>query len=214
VIRAPVASDGRFLLIGAVRGLLPEATRVLQELENFSPQALGIGLSAEELGGLRQYFVGTAAEPVVPLTSNEVAEAKGLVRFGEVAVPNPSFLGAVEWADAHQVPVEPLDPSDERSASLFASNIGYLELVRRTVRERRLTRNPPTPSTPDEYALDWDHGIARGRGSRRLARARDEILASAARRFGEGKGRTAVLVDRERFPQVLELLNQGRSARG
>lgn len=212
MIRAQVSVDNRFLVIGAVRGLLPEATRVLQELDVFAPDAIGIGLSFEELSGLRQYFVGTASEPVVPLTSNEVAEAKGLVRFGEVAVPNPSFLGALEWADAHHVPVEPLDPSDERSASLFASNIGYLELVRRTVRERRLTRNPPTPSTPDEYALEWDHGVGRGKGSRRFAHARDEVLANAALRFGERRGRTVVLVDRERFPLVLELLTQLRQS--
>jgi hypothetical protein len=210
VIRAQVATDRRFLVIGAVRGLLPEATRVLQELDAFSPDAVGIGVSFEELSGLRQYFVGAAAEPIVPLTSNEVAEAKGLVRFGEVGVPNPSFLGAVEWADARNVPVEPLDPTDERSATLFADHIGYLELVRRTVRERRLTRHPPTPSTADEYALAWDHGIARGKGSRRLAEARDAALVAAALRFGEHRSRTAVLVDRERFPQIVALLSQPR----
>ncbi len=202
MISARIAHDGDLLLIAPVRGLASEADRLLAELEAYGPTVVGFGLSPEELRGLTEYFVRADAEPVVPLTGNETAEVRGLVRFGEARVPNPATVEGLRWAAARSLPAEPLDPSDDRAASLFAEHIGYVELVRRTVRERRVARNPPTPSTPDEFALAWDREIARGAGSRALATARNRHLVRQARALVERGGRVAVVVDRERFDGV------------
>jgi hypothetical protein len=206
VIVERVTSPGDVLLVGAVRGLESESPSVLAALEGFAPGAVGLGLSAEETKGLRDYFVTSEAEPVVPLTSNEAAEVRGLVRFGVVRVPNPTFVDLLGWADRRALPVESLDPSEDVSAELFSEHIGYVELVRRTVRERSVGRRPPTPASPDEFALAWDRQVAGGRGSRAFARSRDEHLVRGALRLAQERGRVAVVVDRERFPVVRELL--------
>jgi hypothetical protein len=142
---------------------------------------------------------------VVPLTVNEAGEVRGLVRFGVVRVPNPTFVDLLGWADQRALPVEPLDPGEDVSADLFSEHIGYVELVRRTVRERSAGRRPPTTSTADEFALAWDREVAGGRGSRAFARSRDEHLVQGAVRLSQERGRVAVVVDRERFPTVREL---------
>jgi hypothetical protein len=209
VISAELTRGSPLLLVAPVRGVTAEAERAVAALDAFGPHAVGLGLSAEELRGLTDYFVLAEAEPIVPLTPAETSEVRGLVRFGEVRVPNPSFVRVVAWGRARALPVEPLDPSDERSASLFAEHIGYVELVRRTVREHRVARSPPSPSTPDEYALAWDREVAPGRGSRAFARARDRHLVRGVARLTEGRSRVAVVVDRERFDPVRRLLEQG-----
>lgn len=200
------------LLLGPVRGLTSEVPRVTSELDAFHPAAVGLGVSAEELKGLTDYFVVADGEPVVPMTSNELNEVRGLGRFGEVQVPNPSFVEAIRWGRDHTVPVAALDPSEEGSAELFAEHIGYVELVRRTVRERRVGRSVPTPATPDEFAVEWERRVASGRGSRRLAAARNEHLGQQAAALARGAGSVAVLVDRERFDGVRSFLESvGRS---
>jgi hypothetical protein len=209
VISEEVLRDGSVLLVAPVRGLSSEVPRVLAALEAYRPDAVGLGLSPEELQGLNDYFVLAEAEPVVPLSPTETSEVRGLSRFGEVRVPNPSFVELLRWARARSIPVEPLDPRDEHSASLFAEHIGYVELVRRTVRERRISRHPPAPSTADEFALSWDREVASGRGSRDFAGARDRHLARALERMRAGRARTAVVVDRERFEDVRQLLQHG-----
>ena len=209
MITARIARGSPVLLLGPVRGLAVEADRLIESLESFAPETVGLGLSPEEMRGLVDYFVGAEAEPVVPLTGPETSEVRGLVRFGEVRVPNPSFVEALRWAAARGVPTEPLDPSDARSASLFTEHIGYIELVRRTVAERRVSRTPPTPSTADEFALTWDREVARGRGSRAFARARARHLVRVAGRLAEGGERAALIVDRERFEPVRALLEKG-----
>jgi len=205
VITARIPGGGNLLLLAPVRGLVSESPLVLAALERHAADAVGLGVSPEELRGFLEYFVRSSADPVVPLTSAERSEVRGLVRFGEVSVPNPSFLAALRWAEDRSVPAEGLDPGEDETATLFAENIGYLELVRRTVRERNVARNPPAPNTPDEFAVTWDHQVARGRGSRKFAGARDLYLVQSARRLGAVHARVAVIVDRERFDSVQTL---------
>jgi hypothetical protein len=206
VISERVRSANDVLLVAPVRGLSAEVAPMLRTLEGYDPEVVGVGLSADEMRGLNEYFVLSAAEPVVPLTSTETSEVRGLSRFGEVRVPNPSFVQLLSWARGRSVPVEPLDPSEDRTADLFAEHIGYVELVRRTVKERGLSRRPPTPATADEFALAWDREAAGGRGSRAFAQSRDRYLVRGARRLGAGRSRVAIVVDRERFDTVRSLL--------
>ena len=202
MIEATVGSAPSVLLLGPVRGLVDDALQVADALVGFAAEALGIAVSPEELRSLVAYFGDAAAEPAVPLSSSEIAEVRGLVRFGEVTVPNPSVLAALGFGRERGAPVAPLDPSDDGAAEMFTDHIGYFELVRRTVRENRLARSPPSPSTADEFALAWDRELAGGRGSRRYAEARNTHVAEGARTLGSGRRRIAVVVDRERFDGV------------
>jgi len=209
VITARFDRSPELLLIAPVRGLASEVPQVLAALESFRPGRVGLGLSSGELQGISDFFVTADAEPTVPLTDNETSEVRGLVRFGEVRVPNPSFVEVLRWAATRGVPVDPLDPDDDHTAALFAAHIGYVELVRRTVRERRISRSPPTPSTADEFALAWEREVASGRGSRNFAGARDEFLVGHIASVGASVGRLAVVVDRERFDSVRGRLTAG-----
>lgn len=209
MITATVDVGASVLLLGPVRGLSTDARAVAEALEAYRPEAVGAGVAAEELKGLVEYFVEASAEPVVPLATTELSEVRGLCRFGEVRVPNPAFLQALFWGRSRRVPVSPLDPSEEEAASMFTEHIGYVELVRRTVREHRLGRSPPAPSSADAFALEWDASISGGRGSRRLAAARDDHLAREVRRLADAHHRVAVIVDRERFDSVRERLAPG-----
>jgi hypothetical protein len=214
VISARLGPPGDILLVAPVRGLEREAGQAVVAIDGFAPTALGVGLSPEDLQSLTEYFVRADAEPIVPLTTNETSEVRGLVRFGEVRVPNPSMVEALRYAHDRGIPIHPLDASDERYASLFTDHIGYFELVRRTVKERRVARNPPTPSSPDEFALAWDRQVAGGAGSRRFAEARDRFLAEAVGRLAAEQARLAVLVDRERFASVRTLVGGPDGADG
>ncbi|MCI4319871.1 MAG: hypothetical protein L3J87_02310 [Thermoplasmata archaeon] len=180
-----------------------EASLAVAELERFRPSVVGVGLSAEELTGLTDYFVGTDSEPLVPLTSAETAEIRGLARFGEVRVPHPTFLAALEWARRAQVKVAPLDPSEEALADQFTEHVSYLELVRRTVRERGMIRHPPEAASADEFVLAWDHRLTPGSGSARLHEARERGIADQLAKLGGVGARTVGIVDRERLAGIV-----------
>ncbi|MHB1866033.1 MAG: hypothetical protein ACYCPN_01355 [Thermoplasmata archaeon] len=204
MIDAPIPGTP-WILIGSVRGLVEDARQVVRRLHDRSVAWVGLGLAPEELDGLDRYFVRSGAEPVVPLTLIERSEVKGLTRFGEVRIPNPTFVESLAWCRSSGVPVAPLDPSEDRTAEIFTESIGYVELVRRTVRERSLSRRPPAPSSADEYALEWEARVTAGQGSRRYHEARDRHLIAELRRAAPADRSAAVVVDRERFERIRDL---------
>lgn len=206
MIAEELDSDPRVLLIGAVRGLQEETYRLVDELERFHPERLGVGLSPEEMKGLLEYFADAEAETTVHLIETETSEVRGLSRFGEVRVPNPVNIRALEWARYRGVPLSALDPPDEGAAQMFTAHIGYVELVRRTLREKSLSRNPPLAPSADEYALRWDSSLALGQGSRELALSRDRYFVSGAKELLQRARRVVLVVDRERFASVRTLL--------
>jgi hypothetical protein len=196
-------------VLGAVRGLVAEGDRVRDRLDRIRPTAVGIAISPDELTGLREYFVGPDTEPVVPLAPTEAGEVRGLARYGEVGVPNPAAVEAIRWSDAAGATVEALDPSDDDYSEWFADSISYLELVRRTLRERKVVKRPPTPPTADEFATTWSGTINKGRGSRRLTARRDEAVVDGLGRLRARYATVLLLVDRERFDGVIERLSDG-----
>jgi hypothetical protein len=206
VIHTSGRSDRDYLIVGVVRGIPSEVSPAIELLDRFAPDAIGLGLSPDELGGLTEHFVGTSTEPVVPLATTEAAEVLGLVRFGEVQVPNPAFVRVIEWAQQKGVPIEAVDTPDEGYVNMFTDHIGYVELVRRTLRERKLTKRPPQAATPDDYVLNWDRQRSPGDDSVRFAIAREASLVREVKGLAPGKGRVAVLVDRERFDRVVSIL--------
>ena len=216
MIRATQRAGRDYLLLGVVRGLPSEVAPVLEAIDAFRPDAIGVGVPPAELDGLNEHFVGTPTEPLVPLAAMEAAEIRGLVRYGEVHLPNPAFIGVLGWAKAHGVPVTALDPDDGEYVDLFTGHIGYLELVRRTLRERRLAKRPPTSPTPDEFVLEWDRTRSPGAGSARFAEAREAALVDGLRRLAPKAGRVGAVVDRERFDRVaarLRVADGGAPAR-
>lgn len=206
MIFATVDGDPEVGVAGVVRGLLSEVPPLIEAVDRFRPNVVGLGLAPEEAEELVTHFVGVESEPLVPLTGHESAEVRGLVRYGDVGVPHPAFARLVEWTRERSLPVEALDPTDAEYADLFADKIGYFELVRRTLRERKLSRQPPTPAAPEEYVTEWERRLAPGSGSRRLAQARDARLADGVGILRARYGRVAVVVDRPRFPSVLATL--------
>jgi hypothetical protein len=175
-------------------------------LEEFRPDAIGLGMSVEDTRSLTEHFVNTPSEPLVPLLDSESVEIRELSRYGEVGVPHPAFLAVLEWARWGGIEVEPVDPTEERYAEMFGDAIGYWELVRRTLRERRLLRAPPAAEGADAFVLAWDERLNHGAGSRRLQEGREGIVARALLTLSSRRSRVAAVIDRERVPRLLAAL--------
>lgn len=210
------------LLLGAVRGSLAEAPKVVAELERFAPDRLALGLSPEEVLALQEHFEDPYREPWVPLASSELAYARGIARFGPARVPSPSFLESLRWAHVRGLPVDGIEPGDEAYGSLFVDHVGFFDLVRRTRAERSLGKRPPEAENAEAFALAWEARAQVGGGSHALLKVRAEhvakglrhlcttpVTSGVARPSGASlKNRVALVVDVERFPLLLETTSQ------
>jgi hypothetical protein len=206
VIRSAVRRAPGLTLFGVIRGLVSEIPPLLAGLNETRPSAIAVGVPPEELAGISGYFVDRSVEPLVPLSENETGEAVGLARYGEVRVPPPSLAALIAWGRRAQIPVVGVDPPDDEYAGLFAQHIRYIDLVRRTVSERRVVRSPPSARTAEEFVLARNGAITRGRGSERLSSARDERTLHGTRALLREHGKVSLVVDLERYDALRHAL--------
>jgi hypothetical protein len=210
VLEPPGQPD--LLVVGVVRGLVDEGAKAVARAGSFRPDALALGLTPEEAASLKEHFLDAGAEPFVPLAPGEVSEARALVRFGEVGVPNPSYLALLRWGTERGLPVEGVDADEEVQAELFVANIGIVELIRRTLGERRVGRKPPEVADGDRFALAWDAKAHPGRGSRRYAAAMQRALVTRVGELRKEHRRLLVAVDRERAERLAKALAEPAAA--
>jgi hypothetical protein len=206
VIALRESGPPELLVLGVVRGVVAEVGPMTGELDRFRPSRVALAIGVEELASYAEQFVGGATDPYAPLLPTETAEVLALARFGEVEVPHAPFVEGLRWAARHGIGTSAVDPDEERYADLFGERIGYWELVRRTVRERSLARGPPDAESPDEFALRWAGKVGKGRASRRFERERTELMLQALRVAQRPSERVALLIDRERIPELARQL--------
>ena len=148
------------------------------------------------------------AEPLVPLTTNEVSEVRGLVPVRRGPGPQPFVR--------RDAPLGPCPPGSRSPRSTrartgrptcSASTSATSSSSAGPSGSAASAARPPAPSSPDQFALEWDQ--TRGAGA--AGRAGSPSARDCSPRIGRSRvsfraaARVAVVVDRERFDGVRAL---------
>ena len=101
--------------------------------------------------------------------------------FGEVRLPTPAYLKAIELADSAHVPVIPIDLNDEEFTDIYCKRIRGWDMVRESFYTRSVKHRKYRIGSAEEFALDWDKKVNRAKGFRQLERDREEHMALTLR---------------------------------
>jgi hypothetical protein len=127
--------------------------------------------------------------------------------FGEVRLPTPAYLKAIELADAAHVPLIPIDLNDEEFTDLYCKRIRGVDMVRESFYTRSIRRRKYRIGSAEEFALDWDMKVNRAKGFRQLERDREEHMALTLRNMASKYERILALVEYERSAGVERFLH-------
>jgi len=194
-------------VLGVIKGLKSEVDVVREAFEGFRPEKVAVSISKEELDGLR-----SIPEDFVPeLTRYEEIYADGLSRFGEVSIPPPCYVAAVELADHSKVPVVPVDIDERAYTELYCALVEGTSLFRHSTRTWLVKRRRFSDSSPEEFVLAWDRAVNNLECFKRIEEERARTMAKGIERASAGTGRLLAVVEFERVAEVRALLRENRS---
>jgi hypothetical protein len=189
-------------LLPVIKGLKSEAMKVQEAFEKVRPDKMVISLSKEELEGLRN--MPDDFEPM--LTRYDEMYARGLGAFGEVAIPPPCYVAAVEIADRAGIPLVPVDLEEEVYTELYCAAVDGFTLFRHSTRTWLLRRKNFRSRTAEEFVKAWDLTVNKFEGFRRIERERAASIAKGIESNASGSTRLLAVVEFERAGEVTELL--------
>jgi hypothetical protein len=195
-------NSAEVLVIGVLKGLVKEEEKVAQAFADFRPDVVGISTSKEELEALRTKETHSDYE----LSSLEQVYEIYMKHFGEVRLPTPAYLKAIELADAAQVTVIPIDLNDEEFTDLYCKRIRGWDMVRESFYTRSIKRRKYRIGSAEEFALDWDRKVNRAKGFRQLESDREEHMALTLRNMSLKHKHILAIVEYERSAGVQKAL--------
>jgi hypothetical protein len=203
-MRSVEVGGSRVHVLGIVKGLVSEEAKVVEAAAQLSPDVFGLSISKEQLAALRS----KAAWDDYELSPLESAYQELMECFGQVRLPSPAFVKALELADASGIPIIPVDMNDEDYTETYCRNVGGLDLVREGAFSRGLRRRRFDGSSPEALAVDWDRRVNRAKGFRQLEEERERHMALALRRMASRYRNILALLDFERSEGVARLLDR------
>ncbi len=198
--------DGKSLLFfGTIKGLVSEREVLREIFEDFKPQILLLGISPEQLEGLKKYL----EEPFeIEPEDYEIIYGLKLQRYGEVGLPVPTYLEAFALSSESGVPMKAIDMPEEKFSDLFVRKIDIFHIFRYNFRKRKLWKMKFDYETPEEFVLAWDREINKISAYMAIEREREKHMAGEIEKFLKGEDeRIMVVVELERLEGVLQGLN-------
>jgi hypothetical protein len=166
---------------------------------------VALAVSREDLQGLRRPEDFELYEP----SDLEIIYQAILERFGEVRLPPPAYLRAVEIADRDGATIVPVDMNDEVYTAAYCDLVRTRDMLREAMFARRATGKKYDLSDPCAFVRSWDAMVNRSPGYRKLEEAREEHIAGALRDLSKLYPNVLAVVECERCDGVLARLENG-----
>jgi hypothetical protein len=199
-MRSVEINGSRVHIVGVVKGLVSEEKKVESAISELTPDAIGISVSKEQLAALRSKEVWDEYE----LSPLETAYKTLMQEFGEVRLPSPAFIKALELAEYSKVPVIPIDMNDYDYTEAYCQKVGTADLVREGAFSKSVKRRKFDGSSPESLAIDWDRQVNKAKGFRELEAQRETHMSLILKKMTSKYRNILALVDQERFEGIIQ----------
>jgi hypothetical protein len=201
-MRSVEINGSRVHIVGVVKGLVSEEKKVESAMSELTPDAIGISVSKEQLAALRSKEVWDEYE----LSPLETAYKTLMQEFGEVRLPSPAFIKALELAEYSKIPVIPIDMNDYDYTEAYCQKVGTADLVREGAFSKSVKRRKFDGSSPESLAIDWDRQVNKAKGFRELEAQRETHMSLILKKMTSKYRNILALVDQERFEGIIQRL--------
>lgn len=195
-------------LLPVVKGLVSEEGAVSRSFDEVRPDVIAISVSREDLEGLHRREDYEKYEP----SDLEIIYQAFLESFGEVRIPPPAYVRALEISEERGTPIIPIDMNEELYTETYCQNVRTRDMIRESFFARRATGKTYDLSSPEAFARSWDARVNRARGFRELERAREAHMANALRRLSGKYSKILAVIECERLEGVVRTLEDGSAA--
>jgi hypothetical protein len=193
--------NSRIHIPGVINGLTSEEANVKKAYNKVKPDVVAMQISEAELDGLRQVTEGEEFDYF--MSNYEQIYAKKLAAFGEVKVPPPCYESAMKLCLRDRIPVEAIDMDDLYFTDVFCENVSTRDLIRHSLRVKKLRRKKFKAETAEEFVLAWDREINKLKGFRNLETAREKYMARELLRLSKRYDRILCIMELQRSEGVI-----------
>ncbi len=183
-----IRSKEKLMIVGfGIKGLVSDGNAVKEKLESFEPEVIMMGISPEEVEGLKN-FVDDPFE--IDMSDYELIYGTLLSQFGPVEVPPPIFTQTIIYAKANNIPVKGLDVDEETFGTRYEEEYTVSQMVGYITKKKKLKKRNFDMESPEKFVLQWRKEIEKTKAMGNMEKMREEAISENLYRiFKEGSER-------------------------
>ncbi|MCE5295674.1 MAG: hypothetical protein LLG16_01035 [Euryarchaeota archaeon] len=195
----------RVTVLPVIKGLVSEEKKVQDAIDEVAPDAVGISISKEELEGLSHKEEYEFMEP----SFLEHVYKLNLETFGDVKMPPPCYVRAMDLCTERGIRIVPLDMNEELFSETYCDKVGGFDLIRDSFFSSRAHKVKFDLSSPERFVLDYDRKANGGKGLRQLNREREAHMSTVLKQVAGKHRNILVVVELERAEGLFANVGNG-----
>ncbi|MEM0132278.1 hypothetical protein [Acidiplasma sp.] len=145
--------NDNFYIFGGIKGLIRDGDELKRQLYFVKPEIMMITISPEEVKGIK-YFIENPFE--MTLSDYEIIYGVNLSKYGEVMTPSPVYIEAARYSIDNNIELIGLDMNEDEYQRAYSRDVKTLDLIRHSIRKKRISRTAFNNKTPEEYVDEWN----------------------------------------------------------
>ncbi|WP_061950573.1 hypothetical protein [Acidiplasma cupricumulans] len=90
------------------------------------------------------------------LSDYEIIYGVNLSKYGEVMTPSPVYIEAARYSIDNNIELIGLDMNEDEYQRAYSRDVKTLDLIRHSIRKKRISRTAFNNKTPEEYVDEWN----------------------------------------------------------
>lgn len=194
-----------FDLIPAVKGLISEKEKVLEALDSKEYDAAAVALGAEDVQAItKRDEIEGEFEP----SDLDVVYSGILAEFGPIDMPDPASTVLIDECGKRNIPVIPLDMTDEEYTQLYCETVSTVEFLREKYIIKKALKNKFDKSSPEKFATEWDDLVNHLKGYAMMSKYREEHMANQIKDISKYRRKVLVVVEYERVKGTMDSVGE------
>ena len=163
-----------------VKGLISHGDDLKSVLNTMNPEIILVTIAPSEVEGLREFL----KDPFeMNLSDYEIIYGIRLRKYGEVMTPPPIYIEVINYSEKSGSRVIGIDMDDETYNSAYTQNIRSFDLLRDSMRKKRVLNADYHDTNEYEFAEAWAEKQKAIRGRKKLEQMRIDFIAGKVKEF-------------------------------
>lgn len=190
-------------IVPIVKGLVQEKEKITEAMSSKTYDCAAIALGIEEVEALRKRKeIQGEFEP----SDLDMVYSYLVKEFGPIDLPDPSFTFLVDECTAKNIPIVPLDMTEEDFSKVYCETVTTLEFLREKRIMKKAMKKNFDRSSPEAFAKQWDDLVNEIKGYRTMSVYRETYMAEQLKDLANYRKNVIAVIEYERIDGIVSRL--------
>lgn len=190
-------------IIPTVKGLAQEKDKVSEALSSKTYDCAAIALGIEEVEALRRR---SEIQGEFQPSDLDMVYSYLVKEFGPIDLPDPAFTFLVDECTSKNIPIVPLDMTEEDFSKVYCDTVTTLEFLKEKKIMKKAMKKKFDKSSPEAFVKEWDDLINEIKGYRTMSVYRETYMAEQLRDLSNYRKNVIAVIESERVDGVISRL--------